>query len=312
MDERAPQTGAAAPRDALPAIVGEIVGTVTSELAPRAALPPSLQQHMRPCTEREERAAQLFVLYGNQTQAWREAFGHQGEPPKNSHWVRACEVFAAPWVRARVRELRAESAAAYALDVHAIIAADVAIVEASAHAHLLSRYVYRSCRHCHGVGFAYQWTDELEYCAALVAADEANAERAERKQRALPLPSDAGGFGFDPERDPNPVCPRCEGVGLGRAIIGDTRELGPAAALYRGIKQTANGIEVQQHDVDKAKERILRALGAFGDDAASVARGAAAGAAAGTAAGAALAAARASEALDADQVQRLYLQVING
>jgi phage terminase small subunit len=270
---------------------------------------------MRVCTPQENRAAELFVAYGNQTKAWREAVGKTHEKPCQRHWTEACHMFALPWVRERVREVRAEYAAARIIDVQALVARDLRVVEASEHAHLLSRYVYRCCRHCHGIDFDYQWVDDLEFANALVQAEEANAERRERNQRGLPLPNDRGGYGFDADNDPNPVCPRCEGVGIGRAIIGDTRELGPAAALFKGIKVTANGIEVQTHDVDKAIDRLLRITGALGDDAASVARGAAAGAAAGASAGAvaqALAAAKAAQSLTTDQVQQLYLRVMNG
>lgn len=307
-----PVNGAAAPRDVVRATVGESSGELaTSNLG--AALPPALQQRMRPCTPEEMRAAEIYVQEHNQTAAYREAYGITER--KGWHYSVACRVFGRPWVQAYIRELRAAHYQANLIDVDAIVAADLRIIAAAEHSHMLSRYVYRCCRFCHGKGFAYQWTDDLEFCNALVASEDANAVRREQNKRPLPLPDCLGGFGFDADADPNPACPRCEGLGLGRAIIGDTRDMGPAAPLFRGIKQTANGIEVQQHDVDKAKERILRVVGAFGDDATSVARGAAAGAAAGAASGAAaqaIAAAKAAAALTAEQAQRLYLQVING
>jgi hypothetical protein len=308
--------GALAAQATVPVGSAVIVGTDVATSDARPALPASLQQHMRACTPEESRMAEIYVAHAcGQSEAWRRAYGHTDERPCQRHWTRACAEFARPWVQERIREVRAEYAAANIIDVQAIVARDLRVIAASEHAALLSRYVYRCCRHCHGEGFEYQWVDDLEYAQALVAAEDANAERRKNAQRPLPLPKDRGGYGFDPDLDPNPMCPRCEGIGHGRAIIGDTRELGPAAPLFKGIEVTANGIKIHTHDVDKAIDRVLRVTGALGDDAASVARGAAAGAAAGASAGAvaqAIAAAKAAESLTTDQVQQLYLRVMNG
>lgn len=305
-----PPTGAAPPRALVTLDGGEIVGEPA-----RPSTLPALQARMRPCTPIERAAAEHFVLHGVQAEAWRVATGNTHERACQRHWSKSCEMFAQPWVREYVAQLRADRMAQHVIDAEAIIASDLAIIAAAEHAPLLSRVVYHNCRYCFGIGHAYQWADELEFCNALVAAEDVNEERRERKQRALALPSDAGGYGFDPALDPNVLCPRCEGQGVRSTIIGDTRNLGPAAALFAGIKETRNGIEVQTHDVGKAKERVLRFCGALGDDAASVARGAAAGAAAGASAGVvaqALAAARAAREMTGDQVTQLYLRVMSG
>jgi phage terminase small subunit len=307
--------GALAAQATVPVGSAVIVGADVATSNARPALPPSLQQHMRACTPAEAHAAEVYVLTHNQSEAYRQAYGRTDEKPCARHWEMAARIFAFPWVQERVRALRAEAAAHFVVDVNEIVQADFAIIRAAAHAPRLSRHVYSCCRYCHGAAFEYQWTDQLEFAAKLIATEDENVQRRIDAKRALPLPTDAGGYGFNPDNDPNPMCPRCEGLGHGRTIIGDTRELGPAAPLFRGIKQTANGIEVLTHDVDKAKERVFKFLGVGGDDAASVARGAAAGAAAGASAGVvaqAIAAAKAAESLTTDQVQQLYLRVMNG
>jgi phage terminase small subunit len=59
------------------------------------------------------------------------------------------------------------------------------------------------CRHCHGYGHQYQWT-EAEYSAAVDKAVESGK----------PAPDGLGGFGFDSQADPNPECPECGGDGV--------------------------------------------------------------------------------------------------
>lgn len=116
------------------------------------------------------------------------------------------------------------------------------------------------CRHCHGEGYAFQWRNEDEFQRALEKA-EAEAEAAEGEGKPN-LPTDEGGYGFDPEAPPNPDCPECDGRGKGRVHINDTRHLtGSARRLYAGIKQTQHGIEVKTRDQDAALLNIARHLG---------------------------------------------------
>lgn len=113
-----------------------------------------------------------------------------------------------------------------------------------------------NCRYCFGVGFEKQWVDEEEYEAACAYA----------LAEGISVPSDAGGYGFDPNERPHPKCPHCNGEGHGMVFIGDTRHLSPGGkALYAGVKQTKFGIEIQMHDRTKALENIARHLGMFND-----------------------------------------------
>lgn len=118
------------------------------------------------------------------------------------------------------------------------------------------------CRHCYGDDFAFQWRNEAEFQRALAKA-LAEAKESERKPN---LPTDEGGYGYDPGEPPNPECPVCDGDGHSRVHINDTRHLtGAARRLYAGIKQTQHGIEVKTRDQDAALQNIARHLGMFND-----------------------------------------------
>jgi phage terminase small subunit len=117
------------------------------------------------------------------------------------------------------------------------------------------------CRHCFGVEHRYQWTDEAEYMRAVESA-KASAKEGEQPQ----IPSDDGGFGFDPLLRPHPKCPKCHGEGFSEIYSADTRDLGSQAKLlYAGLKPTAAGVEIKLHDQQKALESVARHLGMFDD-----------------------------------------------
>ncbi|MFJ3685525.1 terminase small subunit [Pseudomonas sp. NPDC090208] len=111
----------------------------------------------------------------------------------------------------------------------------------------LVEYVYKCCRYCHGIEHRYQMTprqmdDRKEAHAEAVA-------EAKREKRRLPEFDELGGVGYDATRDPHENCPECHGVGIGMLVLKDTRHLSPGAlALYGGVKQTKDGLEVKISD----------------------------------------------------------------
>jgi len=124
---------------------------------------------------------------------------------------------------------------------------------ANVDANELVEYRRDNCRHCWGVGFAYQWT-EAEYEAAEIEA----ADKGSRP------PTDEGGYGFISTREPNPECPECGGEGRGRIHVHDTRRLkGAARTLYAGVHQGKDGLKVLLEDRAKALENVARHLGMF-------------------------------------------------
>ncbi|MNC29744.1 hypothetical protein D3C75_780070 [compost metagenome] len=95
-----------------------------------------------------------------------------------------------------------------------------------------------------------------------------DAAKASTKKGKTPvLPSDAGGYGFEPIIRPHPKCPQCHGEGHGQLYVADTRDLSPGArALYAGAKYTANGLEIKLNDQEQAWDRIARHLGMYKDE----------------------------------------------
>lgn len=108
-----------------------------------------------------------------------------------------------------------------------------------------------SCRNCHGNDFQYQWINEFEFAFVAKVNDAVN---------------DDGGYGYDPERRPNSDCPHCRGLGERFVYLADTRDYSAdAKLLFKGAKQTRNGIEVQTHDSMRALEMVSRILGLYNE-----------------------------------------------
>jgi phage terminase small subunit len=205
-----------------------------------------------------EQFALAYAEHGNAARAYREAFDTSGMSPPTIK-RKAYDVVHAPRVTARVRELQAAAAERTVISVAArmewlrdIVAADP---------NELVQHVRVNCRHCHGVGFAWRWRDAGELARALD-----DHMRSLNTPRPLPRPADArGGFGFDPNGDPHPDCPRCNGEGIGRTIIADTTKLsGPARRLLKGIREKADGsIEVLMHDQLAAADQLNKLQAAY-------------------------------------------------
>lgn len=274
----------------------------------RAELRERLAACKKPLAEKAKRMIEIWCTNGgNATAAYREAYDVTGK--SSHHATDARDVMNRPGVQEYIRELRAVAAERCSIDVQALLEADRAIVEAAAYAANISSYRVMCCRHCYGANHAYQWKDEGEFALEVCAVLDYNASIMPGSKRApRALPSDEGGYGYTNSLQPVKTCPKCEGDGREKSVFTDTDEYGKAMPLFRGVKMGKNGPEILLHDVDKAKERLLRAAGAFGDDAASVARGAAAGAAVGHAAAAAVAAK--AKDMSADELRKAYLTLV--
>ena len=108
------------------------------------------------------------------------------------------------------------------------------------------------CRHCHGVGHQYQWT-EAEYAAAAERADTIGA----------PTPDSMGGFGYNPQAAPHQECPECGGQGVEVVHVADSRK--SKSPLYAGAERTRHGIKVTMVDQQKALDNLARYLGILPD-----------------------------------------------
>lgn len=67
--------------------------------------------------------------------------------------------------------------------------------------------------------------------------------------------------------DPDPDCDVCEGEGEITRVIADTSKLSTTGrALFKGIKETASGLQVLMHDQLEAIDKLARIKGAFKAD----------------------------------------------
>lgn len=220
-----------------------------SDLVPQAiSLPPQ-----------KEKFAVLLASGKNQSDAYREAYPTSIKwKPKSVH-EKASALAADVKVQARIRQLKssiAERAEVKAADVlreaYNILLADP---------RELVSYVVHCCRHCYGEGHRYQRTVfEFESDQRKHAADVANGDA---KGDFDPQ----GGIGYDERLVPNPSCPACFGRGFGRVQIADTRNVSKqAAALYAGVKQTKDGLEVKLHSKVEVMDKLFRHFGLYEAD----------------------------------------------
>jgi phage terminase small subunit len=114
------------------------------------------------------------------------------------------------------------------------------------------------CRYCHGTDGGYQRTRQerqRDYNAWKMSPEALVDEFDE-----------LGGVGYDPTLAPHPDCSECFGEGVSNVHIADTRDLSPAAAaLFAGVKQTKDGVEVKLHSKEKALELMARHFGMLKD-----------------------------------------------
>ncbi len=174
------------------------------------------------------------------------------------------ELLRHPEVVAEINAVRRELEQTIAFDVATMLRREAEI--AFADPRELVEHVVECCRYCHGVDHRYQRTAaEMEQARREHALGTGQAKPG--KRTALADFDPEGGIGWDPRLAPHPECPECHGRGQGRTIVHDTRNLSPAAAaLYAGMKQTKDGVQVLMHDQAVARDRLERHLGAFEKD----------------------------------------------
>ena len=173
--------------------------------------------------------------------------------PEASAHVTACRWLKEAKIKEAIAERMEECAVAASITPEWVVAQWAAIARADPNALVQVRRV--CCRHCHGYGHQYQWT-EAEYSAAVDRAVDSGK----------PAPDGMGGFGFNPNAEPHPECPECGGEGTEDVHVADTRKLrGSAKVLYAGAKRTRNGIEILTRDKDAAVANLARYLGMMVD-----------------------------------------------
>lgn len=230
--------------------------------------------HRGSCDARQKQFAEHWVVYRNQTQAYKHAYN-----PDASYDVARTEgyrIFHLPAVQAEIEALQ-ETARQQSPAVASVGWLLRRLVDiGTADPRELIGLKVGCCRYCHGEGNGYQWR-EREYWEAVERADRDAAilvamGPALRKTRGKPEPCDvlypdiAGGFGFNATHPPHPDCPQCHGEGVERFVPRDTDRLSDQALLlYGGVKVKRDGYEIVMADQQKALELAGRIMGAFND-----------------------------------------------
>jgi len=228
-----------------------------------AAVPQTIELKADLLTAKQEAFARAYVEYRNASTAYRMAYNVGRLTQPQSVWVSASREMDNPKVALRILELEALAAASTVIKARDVLQTQLDISNADAND--LIRVASRNCRHCWGVGHAYQWQD-AEYAYAVQDALDAGVS-ADSKP-LMKAPSDRGGFDFDPQREPNPACPTCYGAGVRIVFVTDSDKLtGKARKLYKGVKLGAKGdLEVLMANSEDARKEVAKLLGAYQTD----------------------------------------------
>lgn len=211
-----------------------------------------------------ERFSLAYIRHLNATQAAIEA-GYSRKSAKQQ----GSRLLTIANIQDRIAELRGEYEASMKLDTEKVLERYQMI--ALADPNELTSISYGACRFCHGKGHQYHWRTRREYqneyvrWAAVEPGEKASPAKVVAHEYAKP--SEEGGFGYDSAAEPNPRCPECNGRGIPGVNIKRTDQLSDAArALFQGVKETRNGIEIKMADQMHALDQIGRHLGMFKDD----------------------------------------------
>lgn len=186
-------------------------------------------------TVKQDAFARHYVEFGSVADAYRSAYDVAPTTTSQTARTNGHRVLNHPKVQARVRALRAELAATSLMSTNELIA-DLESM-ATADVNELMCVTVVGCRWCWGEGHGYQWRNEAELQAAV---EHHIASLATPKPE--PMPDARGLFGYRPDRDPNPECPRCDGVGVNVVRLTNTADVSPGARkLYRGVELYPDG-----------------------------------------------------------------------
>lgn len=226
------------------------------KFAPVKALP----QNKMPLTPTEERFVEEYLADLNGTQAYMRAYP---TAKATSARVQACRLLADPNIADAIAAAKAARSRKTAITSEEALQHVWGI--ATADTRELVEHRIGCCRYCWGKGFRYQRTaGEFERDEAELA--KANEKAVESNKTVLAF-DPMGGIGFDKRIPPNRECPECFGEGVGRTVFKDTANLSPgAAALYAGVKETKDGLQVLTHNKGEALEKVFKHLGLYEKD----------------------------------------------
>lgn len=205
-------------------------------------------------TAQQENFCRRTVEWGNVARAYRDSFNVAPGTRSWDVWRAASRLKTEAHIQRRIDELNAAAleqslanTTARMNELRAMETANLADVQ---------HQRFAACRHCHGVGHAYQWKDPAEFeaaCADAVATAGKNPPK---------LPNCDGGFGYDPLQGPHPTCTECFGVGSPYLYQMAREDMTEAqAACIAGMK---NGLYLFV-DQTKIRDQLSRMTGAYKD-----------------------------------------------
>lgn len=224
--------------------------------APTAANPEDT-----PLTQRQAQFVEEYLIDLNGAQAAIRA-GYSSHSASEIASENLCK----PNIAAAITRRKADRLKRVEIDQGQILAQLINVVASDANE--LVEYRRTCCRHCWGIAHGYQRT------AGEMETDREEWEREQDKnaslppdQRKAPKPfNERGGIGYDKRKPPHEDCAECFGEGVGQVFMKDTRNLSPEArALYAGMKQTKDGLEVKMHDKQGYMTLLMRHAGMLND-----------------------------------------------
>ncbi len=224
-------------------------------------------QHPRELTARQAIFVREYLACLNASEAARKA----GYSAKTASW-QGPQLLQKTHVAAAIEEQQRARLERLDLDADGLTRLWSSV--ATADAREIVQHRRDACRHCWGIDHAYQYTP-AEYQRARIKHEQQRADILSKGGADIGAFPTAEGDWFDARKRPNSDCPECFGNGLASVFIADTRDLSEAGkALYAGMKEGRDGIEVRLHDQQAATEKLGRALGVFRDAAATATPGA--------------------------------------
>jgi hypothetical protein len=221
------------------------------------AEPPRLIDALPP---KQQRFVREYLIDLNGTQAAIRA-----KYSANSAHVIACELLRKPNVAAAIRQEQERISMALEITSEKVVARWQEQFEADPGE--LTQFRRHPCRNCWGKDHRYQYTPG-EFDKAKRDHQMARAQALGKSGGKVDIGEFSGleGDWYDRGREPNVECPECFGDGVGETFFADTRKLSKKGkALFLGVKEGKDGLEIKIASPEKAGEFLARHLGIFND-----------------------------------------------
>jgi hypothetical protein len=219
-------------------------------------LSPVRESSARAGQNRRETFIRQYLIHQNATRAYREA-GYQDGPGTRQS---AHRLLTKADIQARIFEERQKLLADLDLKVEDVVRrfryiafADIADVVA---------FHYGACRYCYGIDHRYQWRTPREFKSSIAeACRECALDRSKETEN-----DPQGGYGYEWNRPPHPDCPECDGCGIPRVVLKDTRLLSDAErAVFAGVVKTRHGTHYRFNNQLKALKELAKRLGFYSE-----------------------------------------------